>query len=60
MQFCEPLTDRDHQRLGTWFGSNPTPELRLYGDYHGRISNLDFLPRLTRLRKLSLAENIAT
>lgn len=54
VQFDEPLTDRDHRRLGRWFQKHPGVTLRAYAEGLGTSDDLSFLRHYPGLTGLSL------
>lgn len=43
IQFTEALADRQHDMISDWLGKHPEANLRVYGNYGGKIPDLDFL-----------------
>lgn len=50
VQFTRSLTPEHHEQIAAWLGSHPGAGLRVYGNYRGEISNLEFLSHYKRLR----------
>src|SRR5690349_35285 len=54
VQFAEPLSEADYQRLGALMADRPDVVLRAYGDYSRRFKDLEFLRFFPGARRVQI------
>jgi hypothetical protein len=54
VQFCEPLQDHEYRAVAALVTPRPDVNVRAYGDYGKRFTNLAFLRHLTGIRGLQI------
>ncbi len=53
VQFCEPLTERDHEKLAPFIRNYPQVQLRVYGHYFAKC-DIGFLRQYSTVRHLAV------
>lgn len=54
VQFTRSLPQQQHEHLAAWLEGHPDAGLRVYGNYRGEITSLEFLSHYRRLRSFDI------